>query len=107
MSKPSEQGEEPLEKVKGVGGIILGVSDNRNWIALFNEGDLIHTKTVHLPADTLFDIYVEEIPHKTTVYEHPRTMIYFDRPCDIDIVRDGNKIIVRECRPPEDQGIKG
>lgn len=93
--------EELIDRVKGVGGFILGVSENRNWIALFNEGDLIHTKTVHLPADMLFDIFVEEIPHKTTVYEHPRTMIYFGRPCDIDIVRDGNKIIVRECQTEE------
>ncbi|MBI2352230.1 MAG: hypothetical protein HYV00_12280 [Deltaproteobacteria bacterium] len=101
MNKSSEQGEVLIEKVKGVGGIVLGVSDNRNWIALFNEGDLIHTKTVHLPADTLFDVFVEEIPHKTTVYEHPRTMIYFTGPCDIEICRDGDKIIVRGCQPEE------
>ena len=43
----------------------------------------MHTKTVNLPAGMLFNIYIEEIPHKTTVYEHPRTMIFFDRPCDL------------------------
>ncbi len=101
MNKPSEQDEELLERVRQVGGIILGVSDNRSWITLFNEGDLIHTKTVHLPADTLFDIFVEEIPHKTTVYEHPRTMIYLYRPCDVEICRDGNKVIVRGCKTEE------
>lgn len=101
MKKPSENNEELLDRVRQVGGIVLGVSDNRNWIALFNEGDLIHTKTVHLPADTLFDVFVEEIPHKTTVYEHPRTMIYFTGPCDIEICRDGDKIIVRGCQPEE------
>ena len=101
MKKPSENNEELLDRVRQVGGLILGVSDNRNWVALFNEGDLIHTKTVHLPADTLFDVFVEEIPHKTTVYEHPRTMIYFTGPCDIEICRDGDKIIVRGCQPEE------
>lgn len=101
MDKTSEQDEELLDKVKGVGGIILGVSDNRSWITLFNEGDLIHTKTVHLPADTLFDIFVEEIPHKTTVYEHLRTMIYFHRLCNVEICRDGNKVIVRGCQTSE------
>src|SRR3990167_714510 len=101
MKESLANAEVLIEKVKGVGGIVLGVSDNRNWIALFNEGDLIHTKTVHLPADTLFDVFVEEIPHKTTVYEHPRTMIYFASPCDVEICRDGNKIIVRGCQPEE------
>ena len=90
-----------IDKVKGVGGIILGISEDRNWIALFYEGDLMHTKTVDLPSDTLFDIFVEEIPHKTTIYEHPRTMIYFDGPCDLEICREGNKIIVRGCKTEE------
>ncbi len=43
----------------------------------------------------MFDIFVEEIPHKATIYEHPRTMIYLAGPCDLEIVRDGNKIILR------------
>ena len=54
----------------------------------------MHTKTVNLPPGSLFDIYVENIPHKTTVYEHPRTMILFSDPCNIEITRDGNKVIV-------------
>ena len=54
----------------------------------------MHTKTVNLPAGSVFDIYVEEIPHKTTVYEQPRTMIFFNGPCDVRIARDGNRIIV-------------
>ena len=60
----------------------------------------MHTKTVNLPGDVLFNIYIEEIPHKTTVYEHPRTMIFFDGPCDLRVTRDGDKVIVTGV-PPE------
>jgi len=67
---------------------------NRSWIELFFEGDLMHTKTVNLPAGSVFDIYVEEIPHKATVYEHPRTMIFFNGPCDVRTAREGNRIVV-------------
>lgn len=101
MSESSEQGEVLIDKVQGVGGIILGLSENRNWIALFYEGDLMHTKTVELPADRLWNIFVEEIPHQTTIYEHPRTMIYFAGPCDLEIWREGDKIVVRGCPSPE------
>ena len=87
--------EEPIATIKNAAGIILAVSENRSWIEIIFEGDLMHTKTVNLPAGTIFDIYVEEIPHKTTVYEHPRTMIFFSAPCDLDISRDGNRVIVR------------
>ncbi len=86
--------EEMIDSIKNAAGIILGVSENRSWIEAFFEGDLMHTKTINLPAGSVFDIYVEEIPHKATVYEHPRTMIFFNGPCDVRIVRDGNKIIV-------------
>jgi hypothetical protein len=88
-------GEEPIATIKNAGGIILAVSENRAWIEVLLEGDLMHTKTVNLPADTTFDIYVEDIPHKTTVYEHPRTMIFFSAPCDLNISRDGARVIVR------------
>ena len=88
-------GEQLVERVNNAAGLILGISENRNWIEVFFEGDLMHTKTVNLPAGSIFDIYVEEVPHKTTVYEHPRTMIFFTGPCDVEIVRDGNKVIVR------------
>ena len=67
--------DEIIDSIKNAAGIILGVSENRSWIELFFEGDLMHTKTVNLPAGSVFDIYVEEITHKATVYEHPRTMI--------------------------------
>ena len=87
-------GEEPIATIKNAAGIILAVSENRSWIEVIFEGDLMHTKTVNLPAGTIFDIYVEEIPHKTTVYEHPRTMIFFSAPCDLDICRDGNRVMV-------------
>ena len=61
---------------------------------MFFEGDLMHTQSANLPAGSVFDVYVEEVPHKATVYEHPRTMIFFDGPCDIRISRDGNRIVV-------------
>jgi hypothetical protein len=95
MSETLSSGEELIERVKNAAGIILGVSENRSWIELFFEGDLMHTKTINLPSGSIFDIYVEEIPHKATVYEHPRTMIFFEGPCDVDIARDGNKVIVK------------
>jgi hypothetical protein len=86
--------EETIDSIKNVAGIILGISENRCWIELFFEGDLMHTKTVNLPTGSIFDIYVEEIPHKATIYEHPRTMVFFSGPCDVRIVRDGNKIVI-------------
>ena len=95
MADETSDGEELIAAVKSAAGIILAVTENRNWIEVFFEGDLMHTRTVNLPTGTLFNIYIEEIPHKTTVYEHPRTMIFFDRPCDLKITRDGDKVIVR------------
>jgi hypothetical protein len=95
-------GEESLARIGSAAGIILAVTENRNWIEVFFEGDLMHTRTVNLPAGTLFNIYVEEIPHKTTVYEHPRTMIFFDGPCDIEITRDGDKVIIMGVSPSQD-----
>src|SRR5262245_12106985 len=83
-----------IDSVKNTASIIIDVSEKRSWIELFFEVNLMHTKTVNLPAGSVFDIYVEEIPHKATVYEHPRTMIFFNGPCDVRIARDGNRIIV-------------
>jgi len=94
-------GEETIATIKHAGGIILAVSENRVWIEVLFEGDLMHTKTVNLPADTIFDIYVEDIPHKTTVYEHPRTMIFFSAPCDLEISRDGNRVLVSGSAPSQ------
>jgi hypothetical protein len=54
----------------------------------------MHPKTVNLSPGSIFDIYAEEIPHKATVYEQPRTMIFFKGPCDLCITRDGDKVIV-------------
>ncbi len=99
MAEPPTQREELLERVNRIGGIILGVSENRSWIELFYEGDHTHIKSVELPGDILlFDVFIEDIPHKTTIYEHPRIMIHLAGPCDLEIVRDGNKIILRGCR---------
>ena len=94
MADASAGDVEPIATIKNAAGIILGVTENRTWIELFFEGDLMHTKTVNLPSGAMFDIYIENIPHKTTVYEHPRTMIVFNGPCDLEITRDGNKVIV-------------
>ena len=94
-----------IELVRNAAGLILGVSENRSWIEIFFEGDLMHTKTVNLPQGRVFDIYVEEVPHKATVYEHPRTMIFFSGPCKIEIVRDGDKIIVRASDQESDENV--
>jgi hypothetical protein len=91
--------DEIIDSIKNAARIILGVSENRSWIELFFEGDLMHTETVNLPAGSVFDIYVEETPHKATVYEHPQTMIFFNGPCDVRIIRDGNRIIVSDSLP--------
>ncbi len=87
-------GEELIATIKHAAGIILAVTENRNWIEVFFDGDLMHTQTVNLSAGSFFPIYVEEIPHKTTVYEHPRTMIFFTAPADLRITRDGERVIV-------------
>jgi hypothetical protein len=86
--------EESIATINSAAGLILAVTENRNWIEVFFEGDMMHTKTVNLPAGRMFDIYIEEIPHKTTVYEHPRTMILFNGPCDLEITRDGDKVVI-------------
>jgi hypothetical protein len=86
--------EELICSIQSAAGLILAVTENRAWIEVFFEGDLMHTRTVNLPGDVLFNIYIEDIPHKTTVYEHPRTMIFFDGPCDLRVTRDGDKVIV-------------
>lgn len=101
MKKPAPDQEGPIARVKGIGGIILGVSENRSWIELLYEGDLMHAEKVEFPSETLLDIFVEEIPHKTTIYEYPRTLIYLDGPCDIEICREGNKVVVRGCGEKE------
>jgi hypothetical protein len=87
-------GEELLATFTSAAGIILAVTENRNWIEVFFDGVIMHTETVNLQAGKLFSIYVEEIAHKSTVYEHPRTMIYFDGPYDLRVTRDGDRVIV-------------
>ena len=87
-------GEELVATIKNVAGIILAVTENRNWIEVFFEGDTMHTQTVNLPDGTMFNIYIEEIPHKSTLYEHPRTMIFFDGPCDLEITREDERVVI-------------
>lgn len=66
MEKSSGENER-LDRANRVGMIILGVSENRNWIELLYEGDLARAKRIELPAGALLTVFVEEIPHKTTV----------------------------------------
>ena len=94
MANVLNTGEELVATIKNAAGIIIAVTENRNWIEVFFEGDTMHTKTVNLPDGMMFTIYIEEIPHKTTIYEHPRTMIVFDGPCDLEITREGERVIV-------------
>jgi hypothetical protein len=94
--------EELIASIENAAGVIIAVTENRNWIEVFFEGDLMHTKTVNLPSGRIFNVYIEEIPHKTTVYEHPRTMIFFNRPCDLRMTRDGDKVIVMGVPPSQD-----
>jgi hypothetical protein len=93
--------EELISSIENAAGLILAVTENRNWIEVFFEGDLMHTKTVNLPSGMLFNIYIEEIPHKTTVYEHPRTTIFFNVACNLRITRDGHNVIVAGVSPDE------
>lgn len=98
MRKPKikvvDSGEELLATFKSAAGIILAVTENRQWIEVFFDGVIMRTETVNLPVGKNFTIYVEEIGHKTTVYEHPRTMIYFDGPYDLRVTRDGERVVV-------------
>ena len=96
LKTPGETGaaEEVIATIENAAGMVLAVTENRNWIEVFFGGDLMHTRTIDLPSGKIFNIFVEEIPHKTTLYEHPRTMIFFTQPCDLRISRDGEKVIV-------------
>jgi hypothetical protein len=94
MADALDISDELVATIKNAGGIILAVTEDRNWIEVFFEGDTMHTRTINLPSGRLFDIYVEGITHKATLYEHPRTMIFFTGPCDLEITRDGDRVIV-------------
>jgi hypothetical protein len=94
MSTDGADAVETIATIKDAAGLIIGASEGRVWIEVFFDGDLMHTKTVNLPPGAGFDVYVEEVPHKATVYEHPRTMVFFSTPCDLDIAREGHRVIV-------------
>src|SRR5262245_37840835 len=94
--------EQSIATIKNAAGVILAVTENRNWIEVFFGGDLMHTQTVNLPSGTIYNIYIEEVPHKTTVYEFPRTMIFFTDPCDLEITRQGDRVIVMGSPPRQD-----
>jgi hypothetical protein len=95
MKKSLVTKDNVIGRVKRVGAIILGHSENRSWIELCNDGDLMHTQRFELSDDPASQIFVEEIPHKSTVFEPPRTMIFLSGPCEIEIVQEKNNFIVR------------
>ena len=64
MSKTPTEGEKIIGRVKRIGAIILGISENRSWIELCYDGDLMHTKRFELPADASCQIFVGEIPQR-------------------------------------------
>ncbi|HTM06968.1 MAG TPA: hypothetical protein VL754_01125 [Verrucomicrobiae bacterium] len=91
--------ENVIGRVKRAGVIILGASANHPWIEVCYEGDLMHTERFALPG--VSQIFVEELPQKTILFEPPRTMIYLDGPHHIEIRREGDNIVVRGHRPDE------
>ena len=48
MAAQTIEGEELIATIKNAAGLILAVTENRNWIEVFFEGDLMHTQTVNL-----------------------------------------------------------
>jgi hypothetical protein len=105
MTNSIPGGEEAIATIRDAAGTILAVSEDRAWIENFFDFDLMHTKIVNLPTGATFDFYVKEIPHKTTVYEHPRAMIFFNAPCDLDIGREGHRVIVRGGPPQQSEKL--
>ncbi|HEX2386270.1 MAG TPA: hypothetical protein VHL99_06890 [Candidatus Binatia bacterium] len=87
-----------LGRVKRAGVIILGCSANRPWIEVCYEGDLMHTERFELPAGAA-QVFVEELPQKTILFEPPRTMIYLDGPHNLEICREGDNVVVRGRKP--------
>ncbi len=55
-TKSIDSGEELLSTFRSTAGIILAVTENRNWIEVFFDGVIMHTETVNLPAGKLFNI---------------------------------------------------
>jgi hypothetical protein len=64
-------------------------------------------KTIDLPLGSIFDTYVEEVPHKATVYEQPRVMIFFEGPCDVEMSREGNKVVMKGVSPDDGPHLAG
>jgi hypothetical protein len=95
--KPLPREDTIIGRVKRAGVIILGVSANRPWIEVCYEGDLMHTERFELPAAA--QVFVEELPQKTILFEPPRTMIYLDGPHNLEICREGENVVVRGKKP--------
>ena len=71
------QDEGPVA-IENAAGLIIAVTEQRNWIEVFRGRSDAHPDG-KFPSGRMFDVYIEEIPHKITVYEHPRTIIFFQR----------------------------
>jgi hypothetical protein len=80
--------EELITAIERPAGVILTVTENRNWTEVFFEGDLMAHRRGQFagsfsalrrgdPSVLHPDRYRIHTPHKSTVYEHPRTMISF------------------------------
>ena len=94
---PAVPEDNVIGRVKRAGVIILGVSANRPWIEVCYEGDLMHTERFELPGAA--QVFVEELPQKTILFEPPRTMIYLDGPHNLEIGREGENVVVRGRKP--------
>jgi hypothetical protein len=44
--------EQLIDRIDNAAGLILGVSENRTWIEIFFEGDLMHSKSVRKPKNS-------------------------------------------------------
>ena len=59
MPNGVDSSAELVARIENAGGIILAVTENRNWIEVFFDGDTMsHRQTVNLPAGKMFNIYI-------------------------------------------------
>jgi len=56
MANVRDTGEELVAKIENAAGIILAVTENRNWIDLLFDNDTIFIKTVDLPVGIIVNI---------------------------------------------------
>ena len=66
MANAPSDDEQSVATIKDATGLIMAVTENRNWIEVFFEDDLMHTRPSICQPDRGSTFYSEEIPHKTT-----------------------------------------